>query len=91
MPLSDKQLTRARDLLKQCRTLADADKALRTLTPILPRPFRWGMWDAWSGRECSTAGLEMGTEEGRRRAALDYDEGFKVGRQLLRDAERTLA
>ncbi len=97
MPLSERNLDRARKLLADCKTLADADEALKTLTPPPSRAFRWGCWDSWAGRERSLDGLvcdkrsPLETEEGRRRAALDYDEGFKAGRQLLRDAERTPA
>ena len=75
----------ARKKLERCLSLEDADVQLQALAPMPSKATRWGLWDGWTGRPKTTAGLALGSEvatvDGR-----DYREGYEIGRELsLRD------
>ncbi len=70
-------------ILAHCKTLAEADDLLRKVRPALSRASRWGMFDGWTGRASTLAGLapqdgkEVPTE-----IAQDYNEGRAIGIEL---------
>ena len=83
---------KAKLMLRQCRTLSDAEAKLTALKPMPSRAFRWGLWDGWEGwRPCSTSGLFMEhVESGETRLTQqetykDYKEGYEVGKKLSMD------
>lgn len=73
-------------LLQGCRTLSDAETKLAALTPIPSRAARWGLWDGWSGRPSTTAGLILGAvkpgNKDVQKVEDDYDEACELGRNL---------
>jgi hypothetical protein len=66
-------------ILKKCRTLDEADKALLKVSPIPSRSLRWGLFDGFVGRP-RTVTLLDGQNSGQVRA--DYLEGCEIGREL---------
>lgn len=80
-------MEQAAKLLSECETLAQADKHLLGLMPIPNIATRWGLWDGWSGRPQSIAGIVSEVTQKLQpkvfdAAVKDYREAFEIGRRL---------
>lgn len=79
--MNSKTRNEARTILEGCETLADADKGLFKL--VESRAMRWGLFDGWSGRTRTLAGLiPMNELEPSPQVKKDYREGCEIGREL---------
>lgn len=69
------------EVLKVCRTLAEADRALYELG-VKSLALRTGLWDGFAGRPSSLAGLAPSSQEVPLQIAMDYRQGCEIGRKL---------
>lgn len=74
--------------LRKSKSLQDANTNLRALgADDFPQAIRWGLWDGYSGREPSTAGLFTGDACPEERQN-DYLRAYAVGRSLSNEPTR---
>lgn len=84
-------MEKAKKLLRQAKTLSDAEAKLTALRPIPTKAFRWGLWDGWEGwRPNCTSGVapehvEAGKPAHTQQEAYKYKEGYEIGRRLSLD------
>lgn len=71
-------------ILSQCCTLEAADSLLQHRQPKFTQAARWGVWDGFTGRPWTTAGL--GTEPIDPGILADYDQAYQMGRDAARVA-----
>lgn len=64
----------ALEILRKCTSLDDAEHGLQTL-PKASLGMRWGLWDGWSGRRRTLAGVSD-------KEKYDYLEGCEIGCEL---------
>lgn len=74
-------LTEVKNEIRKCKTLDEADDQLIDL--VKSRAMRWGMWDGFTGRPKSLAGLAPFVKEHEDVPAeimLDYKQGYEFGK-----------
>ena len=80
--MSPASKNQAQGLLERCRDLATANELLMQLTPLPTLAMRWGIWDGYSGRPESFAGLPGSEKNPKPHVIADYKEGREIGRRL---------
>lgn len=71
--------------LRRARSLKDACHNLRLTTVRFSEATCYGLWDGWSGREKTVAGLHNGQETCDVDTAEEYREAYQYGERLRKD------
>lgn len=74
--------------LSNAKTLAEADYFLDQDERLVSPATRWGLWDGWSCRPYSTAGLINQNTADYDKAESEYKQGRDLGRKLYLKRER---